>query len=83
MRTTLTLDDDVAAELERVRRAGSKTFKEVVNEALRAGLEALRTTTVRPRSRATWPTYDGRGLKLSNVDNVGEILELLDDDDRR
>ncbi len=39
MRTTLTLDDDVAHQLrELVRRRGA-TFKEVVNDTLRAGLQ--------------------------------------------
>lgn len=38
MRTTLTLDDDLAAELrERAHRTG-RSFKQVVNEALRQGL---------------------------------------------
>ena len=35
MRTTLTIDDDVAAELERVRQARDAKFKDLVNEALR------------------------------------------------
>lgn len=38
MRTTLTLDDDVAALLEQERRRKGMTFKEVVNAALRRGL---------------------------------------------
>ncbi|MEO8463344.1 MAG: type II toxin-antitoxin system VapB family antitoxin [Chloroflexota bacterium] len=39
MRTTLTLDDDVAARLQRVTRSTGRPFRAVVNEALRAGLE--------------------------------------------
>ena len=38
MRTTLTLDDDVAAELQRRVRETRRPFKRIVNEALRAGL---------------------------------------------
>ena len=38
MRTTLSLDDDVAALLERVRKAKDASLKEVVNAALREGL---------------------------------------------
>src|SRR3972149_6593306 len=41
MRTTLTLDDDVAARLERVMEKRRQTLKAVVNDALRAGLQAL------------------------------------------
>ena len=46
MRTTLSLDDDVAAELERVRQQRGVRFKEVVNDALRRG---LRDMSARPR----------------------------------
>jgi len=39
MRTTITLDDDVAARLQRQVREQGVTFKEAVNSALRLGLE--------------------------------------------
>jgi hypothetical protein len=38
VRTTLTLDDDVARELEATMRRTGRRLKEVVNEALRRGL---------------------------------------------
>lgn len=38
MRTTLTLDDDLATELQRRARESRRPFKDVVNEALRRGL---------------------------------------------
>ena len=38
MRTTLTLDDDVARELHRMERGTQRSFKELVNELLRKGL---------------------------------------------
>lgn len=38
MRTTLTLDDDLAAELARVARRLGRSFKDVVNETIRRGL---------------------------------------------
>jgi hypothetical protein len=38
MRTTLTLDPDVAKLLEEETRRQRKTFKQVVNEAIRRGL---------------------------------------------
>jgi hypothetical protein len=41
MRTTLTLDDDVAAMLQQLRKARGDNFKALVNEALRAGLKQL------------------------------------------
>lgn len=38
MRTTLTIDDDVAEALQREQRRSQGSFKDVVNRALRAGL---------------------------------------------
>ncbi len=38
MRTTLTLDDDVAAKLASASRKSGKPFKQVVNAAIRRGL---------------------------------------------
>ena len=40
MRTTLTLDDDVAAKLDQIRRRNRTSFKETVNAVLRRGLAA-------------------------------------------
>lgn len=40
MRTTLTLDDDLAAELNRTARLSGRSFKEVVNSVIRQGLSA-------------------------------------------
>jgi len=43
MRITLRLDDDLAAALERVRRTRNANLKDVVNDALRRGLNDLST----------------------------------------
>lgn len=39
-RTTLTLDDRIAAQLKRIAHETARPFKVVVNETLRAGLQA-------------------------------------------
>jgi Arc/MetJ family transcription regulator len=73
MRTTLTLDDDVAAALERLRRARDASLKDVVNDALRRGLRDL---TTRPKQREPFRTRVvalGR-LRLPSIDNVSESL---------
>ncbi len=75
MRTTLTLDDDVAVRLERLRRNG-RTLKEVVNEALRAGLDALEKR--RPAARKTYTMPMDLGELLVPLDDISEVLDLLD-----
>jgi hypothetical protein len=48
MRTTLTLDEDVAAAVRREVRRSGRAFKQVVNELLRAGLRARTAPPARP-----------------------------------
>jgi predicted transcriptional regulator len=79
MRTTLTLDDDVAAALDRLRKARRGSFRDLVNEALREGLRSL---TAPPRRRMRFRTRAvdlGRCLP-GNVDNVAEVLAVAEDD---
>jgi hypothetical protein len=44
MRTTLTLDDDVAAKLKAESRRAGKPFRVMVNDTLRRGLASRRAT---------------------------------------
>ena len=41
MRTTLTLDDDVAAALEQLRKSRNVSLKDLINDALRRGLKDM------------------------------------------
>jgi len=72
VRTTLTLADDVAAAVERVRRERSIGLSEAVNELVRAGLVAPDTPTAAFRQES----HDlGRGI---DFDNIADTLETLD-----
>ena len=82
MRTTLTIDADVAAELERLRRARNKKFKDLVNEALRRGLREL---TAPPKKKKPFQTRSmnlGRCL-IDNLDNIAEVLAIAEGEDFR
>lgn len=73
MRTTLNLDDDVLAEVERLRREEGLGLSEAVNRLIRAGMQPTeRPTPYEHRSQSI-------GLKV-DVSNIGEVLDLLDDD---
>jgi hypothetical protein len=72
MRTTLTLDDDVAVQVERLRRERDASLKDVVNEALRRGLSQMQQ---KPRKRGRFRTRGFEGLALTMpVDNVAEAI---------
>lgn len=73
MRTTLTLDDDVAAILKRLARTRRARLKDLVNEALRRGLAEAVT---RPPARETFRTTSvalGR-CRIGTIDNIAEAL---------
>jgi hypothetical protein len=73
MRTTLTLDDDVAAVLERLRKTREMSLKDLVNEALRRGLKDMRTPAKR-RVPFRTRSVDLGALRISSIDNIGEAL---------
>ena len=77
MRSTLTLDDDVAVALERVRKQRDASFKELVNEALRRG---LRDMSSRPKRREPVRTRSvGLGrLRIAGIDNIAEALSIAE-----
>jgi plasmid stability protein len=76
VRTTLTLDDDVAAKLEAEARRSGRSFKAVVNEALRLGLLLART----PRNAAPFVVHSRRLGLLPGLsyDNVEELLDIAE-----
>jgi len=77
MRTTLTLDDDVAAKLKAETRRSGKSFKDVVNEYLRLGLYAKKTPPTGKPFRVE--ARDLGALRPGlNLDNIGDLLEQLE-----
>ena len=48
MRTTVTLDADVAADLKRRSRKSGKPFRQLLNDAVRAGLRAQDAPPAKP-----------------------------------
>ncbi len=77
MRTTLTLDDDVAAAIEKLRRTRDANFKDIVNDALRKGLRDL---SARPKQGAPFQTQTvslGRA-RLTSLDNINESLAVAE-----
>jgi hypothetical protein len=74
MRTTLTLDPDVAAKLKDEAQRRGISFKEAVNSNLRRGLASAEPATsayrVRPRPMRAKP-----GLDLDQARDVADRLE--------
>lgn len=80
MRTTLTLDPDIATELERRRRERGTGLKQEVNDLLRAGL--AREREAQPARRPFRPrTLECGTPLLDDVDNIAEVLAYLEGED--
>lgn len=74
MRTTITLADDVAAGVEKLRRERGIGLSEAVNDLVRAGLIDRGSA-----AKVEFPIHDmGIGI---DVRDVGEAIETIERDD--
>ena len=80
MRTTLTLDDKLAAALKKRAFETGKSFKEVVNEVLRAGLIANQEL---PKSKPfkIKPMSLGGPMPGINLDKALQLAGELEDEE--
>jgi len=76
-RTTLTLDDDVAATLERLRRNHRISLKRLINEALRRGLDDMGRRR-RPREVIHTRAVALGRVRIASIDNIGEALAIAE-----
>jgi len=83
MRTTLTIDDDVAIALDRIRERDALSLKAAVNEALRRGFRTMDAEHEESRS----PPYkirawDSGGMRIA-VDSAVEALDWAEGEARK
>ena len=79
MRTTLTIEEDVAKLLERVRRERNTSLKVVINEALRQGLSDMTKPPRRGKPYVTRSVTLGR-FQLANLDDIPEVIAIAEGD---
>jgi len=79
MRTTLTLDPDIAAKARRGAAKLRKPFKAVINEALRIGLDAVLAP---PAAKPYRTTPRPLGLRPGfSYDNIADLLARAEGED--
>lgn len=77
MRTTLTLDDDVAALLRQRAAVLGVSFKEMVNQALRAGLSREMAPRDVPVPRTIPHSFGFRpGIDLDKLNRLADEMEI-------
>ena len=77
MRTTLTLEPDVAAQLKRAMRTRHDSLKDTVNAALRAGLAVLSAPPSAPETFAV-RTFDVGHSLVGSLDKIEEVLSRVE-----
>jgi metal-responsive CopG/Arc/MetJ family transcriptional regulator len=83
MRTTLTLDEDVAQALQRLRRERRARLKDLINEALRRGLAEFSAAETREKRAGYRIQPADAAPRRPNVDDVAGTLDAVDGDGRR
>jgi hypothetical protein len=81
MRTTLTLDPDIAAKAKKGAAKLHKPFREVINAALRVGLDQI----LAPPAAKPYRTK-GRPLGLRrgfDYDNISELIAAAEGEDHQ
>lgn len=78
MRTTVTIDPDVEALLNRAMKQRGVSFKEALNTALRAGLMREDSRRVAPRPL---PTFDMQLRPAINLDKALSLSTELEDEE--
>lgn len=82
MRTTLTIDDDVATRLEREQQRRRVSFKDIVNDVLRAGLDAI-SQPRRPVKKFRTKGFALGPSLVGSLDNVEEVLSRAEGERHR
>ena len=82
MRTTLTLEPDVAAQLKRAMRTRGHSLKDTVNAALRAGLAVLSAPPSTPQA-FTVRTFNLGPSLVGSLDNIEEVLSRVEGEAHR
>ncbi len=77
MRTTLTIEDDVAALIRCLRERRKASLKTVVNEALREGLKQIQAPS-RPQRRHRTTVVSLGNCLAGNLDDVTEVLVIAE-----
>jgi hypothetical protein len=75
MRTTLNLDDDVAAELAARAHRESRSLSRIANDLMRSGIRAGRE---KPPARPYRPPTFDTGRPLVDVTDIASALEVLE-----
>ena len=77
MRSTITLEEDVAASLKRLGKRRGLKFKVLVNEALREGIKRM-MAPAKKRGEYRTRSVELGSCRAASVDNIAEVLAVAE-----
>ena len=80
MRTTLTIDDEIAAQLKEIAYRTGKSFKSVVNDSLRVGI-SRRPDVPAPKPYRVKPVAMGEIVGPYNLDKALLLADRIENED--
>ncbi len=81
MRTTVTLRDDLALALERIRKERDSSFKDVLNEAVEHGVIQMQDKPHRQRKPFNIRTFDLGKPLFNGAEELKELIARLDEEE--
>ena len=81
MRTTLTIEEPIARRLQERVDKSQRTLKDVVNEALREGLNVIEKGEATKPRKFRSRTHDFQFRPGIDLDRIGRFAEELDDEE--
>jgi hypothetical protein len=83
IRTTVTLDEDVLEKVKHESRQRGDSFKETLNNLLRFALSAEKSPPAEQKPFKIRPFHDTGVIPGLNYDNIGELLDYAEGEDRK
>ena len=83
MRTTLTIDDDVAVMLENIQSSQRISFRKIVNLALRKCLTQWLSEANPEVGDFRVVPFQAGGALLPNLDMISDVLAVAENEDHR
>ena len=80
MRTTLTIEDEIARRLKEIAYQTGRTFKSVVNDSLRAGIAGNRNVPA-PKPYRLKPAPMGEVVGPYNLDKALLLADRIEDEE--
>lgn len=83
MRTTLTLDDDVAIQIALLREKRKMSLRDAVNAAMRTGLQHLANPAPPKKKAYKTPVFHATRCLIGDLTSTTDMLAVAEGEDYR